>query len=166
MLFKEKQMGVIRVHGILPVSTAAFILSKLCIFLMSDLVFVIFLTLVNLGVQEGTAVLPAVLVQSGILSLIMALVGFLCAVRLPDFKQFSLFISGACCIHHDSGVSRRTDRGCAAPDQVSSDVSYVHGSQERILSGTVCIGSLLFSLCGSSRFCYIAWCTGHLSMRW
>lgn len=90
MLFKEKQMGVIRVHGILPVSTAAFILSKLCIFLMSDLVFVIFLTLVNLGAQEGTAVLPAVLVQSGILSLIMALVGFLCAVRLPDFKQFSL----------------------------------------------------------------------------
>ena len=57
---------------------------------MSDLVFVIFPTLVNLGVQEGTAVLPAVLVQSGILSLIMALVGFLCAVRLPDFKQFSL----------------------------------------------------------------------------
>lgn len=29
--------------------------------------------------------------QAGILSLIMALVGFFCAIRLPDFKQFSLF---------------------------------------------------------------------------
>ena len=36
-------------------------------------------------------VLPGVLLQAGILSLIMALVGFLCAIWLPDFKQFSLF---------------------------------------------------------------------------
>lgn len=91
ILFKEKQMGVIRVHGILPVHKAAFILSKLCVFLLSDLFFAILLTFINVGFGEGLAILPGILVQAGILSLVMALVGFLCAVWLPDFKQFSLF---------------------------------------------------------------------------
>ena len=90
LLFKEKQMGVIRVHGILPVNRTMFILSKLSLFLVSDLVFASLLTLINLGPGQGAAVLPAVLLQTGILSLIMALTGFFCAVRLPDFKQFSL----------------------------------------------------------------------------
>lgn len=90
MLFKEKQMGIIRVHGVLPVSKSAFILSKLCLFLLSDLVFSALLTVINLGVSEGLAVLPYVLLQAGILSLLMALVGFFCAVLLPNFKQFSL----------------------------------------------------------------------------
>ena len=90
MLFKEKQMGVIRVHGILPVNKAVFILSKLLVFLLSDLVFTVFLTVLNLGLRHGIAVLPAVLIQAGILSLIMALTGFFFAIRLPDFKQFSL----------------------------------------------------------------------------
>lgn len=90
MLFKEKQMGVIRVHGILPVNKSAFIISKLYLFLLSDLVFTCLLTVINLGMSAGLNVLPAVLVQAGILSLIMALVGFFCAVTLPDFKQFSL----------------------------------------------------------------------------
>lgn len=91
ILFKEKQMGVIRVYGILPVHKAAFILSKLCVFLLSDLFFAILLTFINIGFGEGLAILPGILVQAGILSLVMALVGFLCAVWLPDFKQFSLF---------------------------------------------------------------------------
>ena len=82
MLFKEKQMGVIRVHGILPVNKAVFILSKLLVFLLSDLVFTVFLTVLNLGLRHGIAVLPAVLIQAGILSLIMALTGFFFAIRL------------------------------------------------------------------------------------
>lgn len=90
MLFKEKQMGVIRVHGILPLNKAAFICSKLFLFLLSDLIFASLLTLINLGVSNGLHVLPAVLVQAGILSIIMALIGFFCAVLLPGFKQFSL----------------------------------------------------------------------------
>ncbi len=90
MLFKEKQMGIIRVHGVLPVSKTAFILSKLTLFLLFDLVFSILLTVINLGVLAGLAVLPYVLLQTGILSLNMALVGFFCAILLPDFKQFSL----------------------------------------------------------------------------
>lgn len=91
MLFKEKQMGVIRVHGILPVRRSMFILSKLLLLLLSDLTFTVLLTVVNLGIPYAIDVLPGVLLQAGILSLIMALVGFLCAIRLPDFKQFSLF---------------------------------------------------------------------------
>lgn len=90
MLFKEKQMGVIRVHGVLPVSKTAFILSKLLLFLVCDLVFSLLLTVINLGVSEGFAVLPYILLQTVFLSLIMALVGFFCAILLPDFKQFSL----------------------------------------------------------------------------
>lgn len=84
-------MGVIRVHGVLPVRRSMFILSKLLLLLLSDLAFTIFLTVVNLGMPYAIDVLPGVLLQAGILSLIMALVGFLCAIRLPDFKQFSLF---------------------------------------------------------------------------
>lgn len=91
VLFKEKQMGVIRVHGILPVSKAAFILSKLCVFLLSDLIFTLLLTWINVGISDSLRVLPAVLIQAGILSLIMSLTGFYCAVLLPGFKQFSLF---------------------------------------------------------------------------
>ena len=91
MLFKEKQMGVIRVHGILPIHRSMFIFSKLLLLLGSDLLFTVLLTGINLGFPYALEVLPAVLLQAGILSLIMALVGFLCAIRLPDFKQFSLF---------------------------------------------------------------------------
>ncbi len=91
VLFKEKSMGVIRVHGILPVSKAAFILSKLFILLASDLAFTTLLTFVNVGIAEGISILPSVLIQAGILSLIMSPIGFFCAIWLPDFKQFSLF---------------------------------------------------------------------------
>lgn len=91
LLFKEKQMGVIRVHGILPVNRAAFILSKLGLFLASDMAFAVLLAWINIGLADSLSVLPPVLLQAGILSLIMALIGFLCAVRLSDFKRFSLF---------------------------------------------------------------------------
>lgn len=91
MLFKEKQMGVIRVHGVLPIRRSMFILSKLLLLLLSDLIFTVLLTMVNLGIPYAVDVLPEVLLQAGMLSLIMALVGFLCAIWLPDFKQFSLF---------------------------------------------------------------------------
>ena len=91
MLFKEEQMGVIRVHGILPVRRPLFIFSKLFLLLGSDLLFTALLTGINLGFSHTLEVLPSVLLQAGILSLIMSLAGFLCAIRLPDFKQFSLF---------------------------------------------------------------------------
>ena len=90
VLFKEKGMGVIRVHAILPVRKDLFLLSKLAVFLLSDLVFAVLLTLLNAGLTGGVAVLPAVLLQTAILSLMMALVGLFCALLLKDFRQFTL----------------------------------------------------------------------------
>ncbi len=90
VLFKEKGMGVIRVHAVLPLPKDLFLLSKLAVFLLSDLVFAVLLTLLNTGLADGTAVLPAVLLQTTILSLMMALVGLLCALLLKDFRQFTL----------------------------------------------------------------------------
>ena len=90
VLFKEKGMGVIRVHAILPLQKDLFLLSKLAVFLLSDLVFAVLLTLLNMGFADGAAVLPAVLIQTAILSLMMALVGLFCALLLKDFRQFTL----------------------------------------------------------------------------
>ncbi len=90
VLFKEKGMGVIRVHAILPLHKDLFLLSKLAVFLFSDLVFAVLLTLLNTGLADGAAVLPAVLLQTAVLSLMMALVGLLCALLLKDFRQFTL----------------------------------------------------------------------------
>ena len=70
--------------------TPLFLLSKLAVFLLSDLAFAVLLTLLNVGLNDGAAVLPAVLLQTAILSLMMALVGLLCALLLKDFRQFTL----------------------------------------------------------------------------
>ena len=89
-LFKEKQMGVIRVHAIIPLRKSLFVFSKVFLFLLTDLVFAALMTLFNVGFIEAGGVLPAILIQTGILSLIMSLTGFGCTMLLKDFKQFSL----------------------------------------------------------------------------
>lgn len=90
VLFKEKQMGVIRVHAVLPLKKSLFILSKITVFLLSDLIFAVLMTVFNVGLADTIYILPAILVQTAILSLIMALAGFGCTMLLNDFKQFSL----------------------------------------------------------------------------
>lgn len=90
VLFKEKQMGVIRVHAIMPLSKSLFLFSKVFLFLLADLGFAALMALLNVGPAETGNILPAVLVQTAILSLIMALTGFGCTMLLKDFKQFSL----------------------------------------------------------------------------
>lgn len=91
LLFKEKKMGMFRLHSILPVRTVSIVLSKVFLFLVADLLFAVFFTLINLGFYDGLSVLPGLLLQVLILSLIMSLAGFCCALILSDFKQFSLF---------------------------------------------------------------------------
>ena len=90
VLFKEKQMGVIRVHAVMPFSKSLFVFSKVFLFLLTDLVFAAFMTLLNVGPAEAGRILSAVLIQTGVLSLIMALTGFCCTMLLKDFRQFSL----------------------------------------------------------------------------
>ena len=89
VMFKEKQMGAIRVHAIMPLPKSLFLCSKIVLFLLTDLIFAALMVLLNVGLN-GVAVLPAVLIQTAILSLIMALAGFGCTMILKDFKQFSL----------------------------------------------------------------------------
>lgn len=90
VLFKEKQMGVIRVHAIMPLKKSLFVFSKIFLFLLTDLAFAALMILFNVGLAEAGGILPGVLLQTAILSLIMALVGFGCTMLLGDFKQFSL----------------------------------------------------------------------------
>ena len=90
VLFKEKQMGVIRVHAVLPFKRSLFIVSKIMVFLLSDLIFAALMTVLNIGFHDAGGILPDVLVQTAILSLVMALTGFGCTMLLKDFRQFSL----------------------------------------------------------------------------
>ena len=55
VLFKEKQMGVIRVHAVLPLKKSLFILSKIIIFLLADLIFATLMTVCNVGIEIGRA---------------------------------------------------------------------------------------------------------------
>ncbi len=90
VLFKEKQMGVMRVHAILPLPKSLFLFSKIFLFLATDLVFAILLVLCNVGLSGTGKILPGLLIQTTILSLVMALTVFGCAMILKDFRQFSL----------------------------------------------------------------------------
>lgn len=90
LLFREKQMGVIRVHAILPLPKGLFIFSRVFLFLVTDLAFGTLMSLLNVGPAQTAKVLPDLLIQTALLSLIMALVGFGCAMLLKDFRQFSL----------------------------------------------------------------------------
>lgn len=83
-------MGVIRVHAVLPFPKSLFIISKIILFLLSDLVFAAWMVVLNIGFPDAAVILPAVLVQTAILSLIMSLTGFGCTMMLKDFRQFSL----------------------------------------------------------------------------
>ncbi|MDE6983440.1 MAG: ABC transporter permease, partial [Lachnospiraceae bacterium] len=47
VIFKEKQMGVIRVHAVLPFKKGLFIAAKLTVFLLSDLIFAVLMTVLN-----------------------------------------------------------------------------------------------------------------------
>lgn len=90
VLFKEKQMGVIRVHAIMPLPRNLFLFSKIFLFLLADLIFAALMVLFNVGFAGLGSILPSVLIQTAILSLIMALSGFGCTMVFKDFKQFSL----------------------------------------------------------------------------
>ncbi len=82
-------MGVIRVHAIMPLHKSLFVCSKNHALSDYRSGFAALMVLFNVGL-DGMSVLPAVLVQTAILSLIMSLAGFGCTMLLRDFKQFSL----------------------------------------------------------------------------
>lgn len=88
LLFKEKQMGVMQVYGIMPLKRNLFIISKLFVFLMSDIIFAIALITINIGVSRSVPIFFKVLPHITILSIIMVLLGFFFAMLYKNFKQF------------------------------------------------------------------------------
>lgn len=90
LLFKEKHMGVIRIHGVLPMKKYLFILSKLVMFLFSDICFAVLLLVINIGFPNAFYLLPKVILVTCILSILMALLGFGCAMILRSFKEFTM----------------------------------------------------------------------------
>ena len=132
MLFKEKDMGVIRIHAVIPVQRNAFILSKLGLILLSDLVFSAMLTLINLGgcrragsaprsPHAGRDPLPAD--GSGRIFLRHRTAGFQ-AVFTP--------VSRTGGIYHHPRIPCRTDRTGDRLDKVSSHVPSVSCHEKRI----------------------------------
>lgn len=94
LLFKEKSMGVIRVHGIMPVNSTLIILSKAVVFLLSDIIYAFLLILINLGISiPSVSVFARALPHIVILSLIMGLLGYFLALLYRDFKQFAISFS-------------------------------------------------------------------------
>lgn len=88
LFFKEKEMGVLKVYGILPSSKLLFVLSKLIIFLVMEIIFVTVMSLINLGLGYSIIIYFNVLLQILILSPIMVLLGFLFSLIYKNFKQF------------------------------------------------------------------------------
>lgn len=110
--YKEKQMGVLRLQSVLPVDRKWFVLTRLGLCVIADLVFAGLLTLLNLGLSAGWSVMSDVIIQTVLLSLIMTQLGFCLALYLPDFKQFSLLyfllvitITTPIFIHAQTGIN-------------------------------------------------------------
>lgn len=90
LVFKERQMGVLKVYNILPAKIHSFIFSKISLFLLSDLLFCSVLIGINLGVNAIFEIVPRIFLHIAFLSGIMALCGNICALIYKDFKQFGL----------------------------------------------------------------------------
>ena len=90
VIFKEKQMGVLRVHGVLPIHSSMVILSKIVVFLISDILFAILMMALNAGGFETLNALTGIIINISILSMVMSMLAIFLTLILKDFKQFSL----------------------------------------------------------------------------
>lgn len=88
LFFKEKEMGVLKVYGVVPVSKLLFIISKLLIFFLMEIMFVTLISFINLGFGYSVEVFYNLFLQVVILSPMMVLLGFLFSFLYKNFKQF------------------------------------------------------------------------------
>lgn len=93
ILFKEKDMGVLKIFKISPVSIVPFIISKCIIFLIINLVIAVFLIYVNIGYMYIYEIMELIWLDVAILSIIVVLTSHLCLFLLSNFKQFSLLFA-------------------------------------------------------------------------
>lgn len=90
LIFKEKQMGTIRLFTTLPTKRNLFIVSKCLVFLLSDIVFTVLLVAINIEISSFFKTIIYLLPHIIILSIIMGLVGLIFSFLYNDFRQFSL----------------------------------------------------------------------------
>ncbi len=133
VLFKEKGMGVIRVHAILPLQKDLFLLSKLAVFLLSDLGFAVLLTLLNVGLASGAAVLPAVLPPNGHPLADDGPGGAALRPAAERFPSVYIGLSGDCCFCRDPCIFIGQYVGQVWLDQLSSILSRLYGDEKRLL---------------------------------
>lgn len=90
LLFKEKNMGTMKVYTVVPSNNFLFILSKLVLFLLLNLIFTILIIGINIGILEIPSIFIKSFLHIGILSIIMTLISHICVFIFRDFKQFGL----------------------------------------------------------------------------
>lgn len=88
LFFKEKELGVLKVYGVLPASKLLFIFTKLLVFSLMEMLFVIMINLINLGFGYSFQVCFKLALQVVILSPLMVLLGFFFSLIYKNFKQF------------------------------------------------------------------------------
>ncbi|MGL4345222.1 MAG: ABC transporter permease [Cellulosilyticaceae bacterium] len=88
LFFKEREMGVLKVIGVVPARKSLFIASKLVVFLLNECLFTIGICMLNLGGATSFQVLGRILCQVLLLSPIMVLLGFCFSLLFKNFKQF------------------------------------------------------------------------------
>lgn len=91
VLFKERNMGVIKTHSVLPFSMVYFIASKLIIFYLINLAIFIFLIGTNIGFGQVYSIIKRTWILTGILSTCMILLSHISVSIFKDIKQFGLF---------------------------------------------------------------------------
>ncbi len=88
LFFKEKNLGVLKVHGILPIKNKYILLSKMIVFIGFELIFVMIIGIMNLGFRQSFTSLPKISIEVILLSSIMVLLAFIFVVLFKDFKDF------------------------------------------------------------------------------
>lgn len=88
IFFKEKEMGVLKVYGVLPISKVLILLSKVIIYLCIDIIFVLLMSWINIGGLYTLKISLKVCLQIIILSPILVLLGYFFSVIYKNFKEF------------------------------------------------------------------------------
>ncbi|QOR34717.1 ABC transporter permease [Clostridium sp. 'deep sea'] len=94
LFFKEKEQGILKISSIMPIKKHYLILSKIIVFLLLDICFVVILCLLNIGYSYFMTVLINVLIQVLLLSPIMVMLGFIFSLLYRNFKQFIFAYTG------------------------------------------------------------------------
>ncbi|MDO5715913.1 MAG: hypothetical protein Q4P25_04985 [Tissierellia bacterium] len=91
ILFKEKNMGALKLYRVLPISFLPFIFSKLLIFTTINFLLSIFLIILNIGIEHLISIISKAYIDIFIISTITLLLSHIFAIIFKDFKQFGIF---------------------------------------------------------------------------